>query len=81
MTRKDDVFDAAGASAGEAPLSARDLALWGLNEIAYIRPVELDGRRVSGIFAADGEQIGAAPDAATAAAAAIQEGLTPVWVH
>ena len=65
-----------------ALVSASDLALWGMDEVAYVRPVTTeDGRQVAGIFAANGEQIGAAPDEDIAAAAAIQEGLQPVWVH
>ena len=65
-----------------ALVSASDLALWGMDEVAYVRPVTTeDGRQVAGIFAANGEQIGAAPDEDIAAAAAIQEGLLPVWVH
>lgn len=81
MTYDNDTFDAGRHHDAEAPLSARDLAMWGFGEIAYVRPVEMEGRLVSGIFAANGQQIGAAPDAATAAAAAVQEGLVPVQVH
>ena len=65
-----------------ALVSASDLALWGLDEVAYVRPITTEnGRQAAGIFAANGEQIGAAPDEDIAAAAAIQEGLLPVWVH
>lgn len=63
-------------------ISASDFALWGLDEIAYVQAIiDDEGRRVAGIFAANGEHIGSAPDRDTAAAAAFQEGLLPVWVH
>ena len=65
-----------------ALMSASDLALWGMDEVAYVRPVTTeDGRQAAGIFAADGERIGVAPDEEIAAAAAIQEGLLPLRVH
>ncbi len=65
-----------------ALVSASDLALWGMDEVAYVRPITTkDGQQVAGIFAANGEQIGAAPDEEIAAAAAIQEGLLPVLVN
>ena len=53
----------------------------GLDEIAYVKKVDQDGRNFFGIFAADGEQIGIAPEFDLAWAAAIQNDLYPVNVH
>ncbi len=38
-------------------------------------------RKVAAIFAADGTQIGAAPDVPTAMAAVVQHEMAPVMVH
>ncbi len=82
MTRNDNTSDTQlNEQFDVLPLSAEHFRAWGLGEIAYIRPIEMDGEAYAGIFAADGEQLGAAPSAAIAAATAIQEGLVPVYVH
>lgn len=62
-------------------LSARDFALLGNQEIAYLRPVILNGARAFSIHAADGTPIGAAPSAQLAAAAIRQHEMEPALVH
>ena len=62
-------------------LSAADWAAFGLQEIAYIRPVVVNGVKAMSIHAADGTPIGAAPDARLAAAAILQHEMAPVLVH
>ncbi len=62
-------------------LSAADLARFGLQEIAYLRPVMVEGVQAIAIHAADGTQIGAAPNAQLAAAAILQHDMEPVLVH
>jgi hypothetical protein len=74
-------------SAGKEPgMSATDLlrrlspeafARLGAEQIAYLRPVLVDGQAVVAIHAADGEPIGGAPTAELAAAAVIQHGMAP----
>ena len=53
-------------------LSPLDWARYGTNRIAYLRPVMVNNQRSVAIHAADGTQIGAAPDYALAAAAIFQ---------
>ena len=62
-------------------LSPADWASFGREQIAYIRPVVVDGVKAVGIHSADGTQIGAAPNADLAIAAIIQNEMEPVLVH
>lgn len=62
-------------------LSAQDFALLGANQVAYLRPVVLNGARAFSIHAADGRPIGAAPSAQLAAAAIRQHEMEPALVH
>ncbi|MDB5374778.1 MAG: hypothetical protein JWP04_3420 [Belnapia sp.] len=62
-------------------LSVADWARFGVQEIAYIRPVVVNGEPAISIHAADGTPIGAAPNAALAIAAIEQHELAAVLVH
>ncbi len=62
-------------------LSSQDWADFGSRQIAYIRPVVVDGVAAVAIHAADGTPIGAAPDADLAAAAIRQHEMVPALVH
>ena len=62
-------------------LSAQDFAALGAEDIAYLRPVILNGARAFAIHAADGTPIGAAPSAQLAAAAIRQHEMEPALVH
>ncbi|MFC4166225.1 MULTISPECIES: DUF1150 family protein [Roseomonas] len=62
-------------------LAPADWARFGAEQIAYIRPVLVDGNPAVAIHAADGTQIGAAPDASLATAAILQHEMLPVLVH
>ncbi|WP_137176709.1 DUF1150 family protein [Roseomonas sp. AR75] len=62
-------------------LSVQDFARLGLEELAYVRPVVLNGARAFAIHAADGTPIGAAPSSQLAAAAILQHEMEPVAVH
>jgi hypothetical protein len=62
-------------------LSPIDFARFGTQEIAYIRPVVVNGAAAVSIHAADGTPIGAAPTAALAEAAIRQHEMEPVSVH
>jgi hypothetical protein len=61
--------------------STSDLIYLGLDELAYVKPIKEDGESIFGIFAADGEKIGMAPELELARAMAIQSDLYPVNVH
>ena len=62
-------------------MSARDFAMWGIEHVAYVRKVDLDGKPVWAICAADGSGIGVAPERELAFAAARQNDLEPLSVH
>jgi hypothetical protein len=62
-------------------LSPLDWARYGTNRIAYLRPVMVNNQRSVAIHAADGTQIGAAPDYALGAAAIFQHGMGVALVH
>ena len=62
-------------------LSPMDWARFGLQQVAYLRPVLLNGVQVISIHAADGTHIGAAPNLAAAAAAVAEHEMAPVLVH
>ena len=78
-----------GAEAGPVFLSAsalrslwaQDFAALGAQDVAYVRPVILNGARAFAIHAADGTPIGAAPSAQLAAAAIRQHEMEPALVH
>jgi hypothetical protein len=69
------------AAASLRQLSAADWAAFGVQQIAYIRPVLVNGVRGMSIHAADGTPIGAAPDARLAIAAILQHEMEPALVH
>ena len=62
-------------------LSSADWASFGLEEIAYVRPVVVDGVNAVAIHSADGTPIGAAPTVDLAMAAIIQHEMEPARVH
>mgnify|MGYP001579674661 FL=1 len=62
-------------------MTPQTLAVLGLNELAFLKPVVDEGKPAVGIFSANGIAIGVAPDRATAAAATIQHDMVPVSVH
>ena len=63
------------------PMSAADFAAWGAEQVAYIKPIKIDGGTVYGVFAADGQQLGLMDTPDVARAAVIQNNLEPVSVH
>jgi hypothetical protein len=65
----------------DGPMTARDLATWGVEDVAYVRQAVVDGTMTWAIFAADGSAIGIAPDRDMAFAAARQNDLEPLSVH
>ncbi len=62
-------------------LSGADWQRFGAQEIAYIRPVVVNGVHGMAIHAADGTPIGAAPNAEMAIAAILQHEMAPALVH
>jgi len=83
--KNNESSNGSGASAQAAfalrHLSVQDWARFGVQEIAYIRPVVVNGVPAVSIHAADGTPIGAAPNAELAIAALEQHELAAVLVH
>ena len=62
-------------------ITPQDLASLGLEDLAYLRALTVDGMPGIGIFAADGTQLAFAPTRALAVAAVREHDLQPVSVH
>jgi hypothetical protein len=62
-------------------LSGADWARFGTGEIAYLRPMMVNGVHAISIHGADGRPIGAAPNAELAVAAILQHEMAPVLLH
>ena len=62
-------------------LTQRDLAILGFGEVAYVRPVMVQGEEVFAVMGADGRQIGLAGDHYSAAMAANGQDLMVVALH
>ncbi len=62
-------------------ISTRDFAALGVADLAFVKPVTMDGGTVFAIHAADGTQMAMLGDREVAFAAIRQHGLEPVSVH
>lgn len=62
-------------------LSAEQLAGLGVSQIAYVRPVMMNGTRAFAIHAADGTPMAVAEDREVAVAAIRQHEMLPTLVH
>ena len=62
-------------------ITVQDLALLGLQDMAYLRALTFDGAEGFGIFAANGAQLAFAPTRALAELTVREHNLEPVSVH
>ncbi len=62
-------------------MSRTDLAALGMDQVAYVRRIQIQGEEMFAIMAADGRQLGLAPDYDSAASAVDQHELGLVSVH
>jgi hypothetical protein len=62
-------------------MSSRELALFGMQDLAYVKPVLVDGITAFAVHAADGTQITVLPDREIALATLRQHDLEPLSVH
>ncbi|HWD57750.1 MAG TPA: DUF1150 family protein [Stellaceae bacterium] len=62
-------------------MTTNDLAMLGMQDIAYVRPVEVEGKPGFAIHAADGTQMALIGDRDVAFAVVRQNELEPVSVH
>jgi len=63
------------------PMSARDFALFGMQDMAYIKSVTVNDVVGYAVHAADGTQIAVLPDRNIAFATVRQHELEPLSVH
>jgi hypothetical protein len=62
-------------------LSPKDFAVFGVDHVAYVKPVEVEGAPSFAIHAADGTQLAVLPARDIAFATIRQHDLEPVSVH
>jgi hypothetical protein len=62
-------------------MSSQELALFGMQDLAYIRPVVINDVAGFAVHAADGTQIAVLPDREIAFATVRQHDLEPLSVH
>lgn len=62
-------------------MSENAFALWGVEDVAYIKKVARQGETAWAIFSADGTALGTTPDRALAFAAAIQSDRLALSAH
>ena len=64
-----------------SPMSEHAFAMLGVEDVAYIREVTVDGNKAWAIIGADGTSLALAPNRDLAFAAALQADRTPVSAH
>ena len=62
-------------------LAQFDLATWGIEDVAYVKPISHDGKAIYGIFAADGTELATVDNRDTAIITVRQNELEPLSVH
>lgn len=62
-------------------MTAQAFVALGVSDLAYIKPVEIDGQSLYAVFAADGTQIVVLPNREVAVATIQRHDLEPVSVH
>ena len=62
-------------------MSSRELALFGMQDLAYVKAVLVNGVTAFALHAADGTQIAVMPDREIALATIRQHDLEPLSVH
>jgi hypothetical protein len=62
-------------------LSANELGLLGMEDLAYVKPVMIDGAGAFAVHAANGTQIAVMADREVAFAVVRQHDMEPVSVH
>ena len=62
-------------------MSSRELALFGMQDLAYVKPVLVNGVAGFAVHAADGTQITVLPNREIALATLRQHDLEPLSVH
>lgn len=62
-------------------MSPRDLMALGVADLAYVRPVEIEGQSLFAVFTADGTQVAVLPSREAAVATILRHDLEVVSIH
>ena len=62
-------------------LSPLEFARLGVSQIAYVKPVMVEGNRAFAIHGADGAPLAVTPDREVALAAIVQHEMVPISLH
>ena len=81
MTRSDSGNGDTGMREDLRVISLHDLSILAIEDVAYVKPMDVAGETVYAIHAADGTQLGIAHDRDIAFVAVRQHDLDPVSVH
>jgi len=65
----------------EMQFSTQDFMALGMEEVAYVKPVRVEGQTVYAVHAADGTQMALIEERATAFAAVRKNDMEPLSVH
>ncbi len=74
-------FDIDKAAAYLRQLSPQDFAAFGVDHVAYVRPVTVDGAPAFSVHAADGTPLTVLPEREVAFATVRQNDMEPLSVH
>ncbi len=81
MNERNDKTPSTPSGLTAHPLTAADLENWGVNVVAYVKKVEVEGGPAYAIHAANGEPLGLAGSRDVAFAGLRQNDLEPASVH
>jgi hypothetical protein len=62
-------------------ISQQDLMALGVSDLAYVKPVEIEGESLFAVFTADGTQVTVLPTREVAIATILRHDLEPVSIH
>ena len=62
-------------------MSPKDLMALGVSDLAYVRPVEIEGQSLFAVFTADGARVAVLPNREAAVATILRHDLEVVSVH
>ena len=62
-------------------MSPSDLMALGVSDLAYVRPVEIEGQSLFAVYTADGTQVAVLPSREAAVATILRHDLEVVSIH
>lgn len=74
-------FSAFGSDSENSWTAKFDLANWGIEDVAYVKPIHVDGEGAFGIFAADGTELAQMDNRDEAIVTIRQNDLEALSVH